>query len=72
MIQFRRLYQVSTLGDKERLGAVLKLYQDSFPYSPEYAAQIGKISIRPRIGFMCCAARRATMPSEECSEDFVT
>jgi len=43
MIQFRRLYQVSTLRDKERLGTVLKLYQDSFPYSPEYAAQIGKI-----------------------------
>ncbi|QPJ64361.1 MAG: histone deacetylase family protein [Candidatus Nitrohelix vancouverensis] len=40
MIQFRRLYQVSTRRDKERLGAVLKLYQESFPYSPEYATQI--------------------------------
>jgi len=42
MIQFRRLSQVSTRRDKERLGAVLKLYQDSFPYSPQYATQIGK------------------------------
>jgi acetoin utilization deacetylase AcuC-like enzyme/GNAT superfamily N-acetyltransferase len=42
MIQFRRLYQVSTQRDQERLGAVLRLYQDAFPYSPEYAVQIGK------------------------------
>lgn len=40
MIQFHRLYQAVTRRDKDRLALVLRLYQESFAYSPEYAKRI--------------------------------